>query len=315
MTDFKRVLNTAPRSVSIIYNGKLVSLAPGESEVDEALANAFISESPHVFNAEEEVGILREAFAAPAAQVCIANMTGNPDAPDTVKVKAFINKQWTLVDAPNPLKQSRTLKKEMKGAMREQMNKFGNVEGVNDFGRSLTIPRYTRVFMSKADADWWMSREYNRSPEYRGESILSRPPSSFEPNMNWSLSDMRLYLKVVDPDAKEIPTDDEARTQAVKNLQAEYRKMHDKSVKASDPALIKFVDNGLQRELHKAKKEAMIRLFFRLADPQYKLPTRQQFEELKSGVKELAPVIDEDEINSVLDAISSNQAPSLQTNG
>ena len=62
--------------------------------------------------------------------------------------------------------------------------------------------------------------------------------------------------------------------------------------------------DNIKKELYKAKAEAYKRLYFRLANPSFPLPTSAQFEALKVGDTQIEETVDPEQINSVLDALN-----------
>lgn len=302
---YKRVVNNSPRSVAIVHKGVQVTLPPGEHEVDAGLAAAFINESPYVREAGEDIGVVFNGNQFVDDRIWVANVTGDPDAPEKTKIKQFVNKQWQLVDHDNPIKRPRTVKKSMGGAMVEVIAKDGVPEGRNMFPQQMSLPPYTRTPLPKNIATWALTRESRKDRAEQGITIIkSRAPTDFEPNMGWSLDDMRLYLSFVDPDAKPIPTTKEVETNSVKDLNAEYRKMVGGATKAKTAEQESWVAEKLNAMIHQEKREAMKRLFFRLANPEYVLPTREQFEELKTGRKASRNEVAADDIGAVVDALN-----------
>ena len=301
---YKRVLNNSSRSVAIIHKGVQVNLPPGEHEVDASLADAFVAESPLVSYPQDDIGIVYGGNQYVDDRIWVANTTGNPDQPEKIKTKHWVNKQWQFVDVDNPVKAPRIIKKTMQGAMVEVIAKDGAPEGLNLLPQEIRLPPYTRAPLPKNIATWALNREGRKDKEQGVTLIKSRAPTDFEPNMGWSLDDMKLYLSFVDPDAPAVPSQADVENQNKKELNAEFRRKVGGSTKGKLEDLEEFVAEAVQGLVHQAKRDAMKRLFFRLADPAYKLPTRAQFEELKTGRK-LKPKVEADDIGAVVDALNT----------
>ena len=302
---YKRVVNNSSRSVAIIHKGVQVNLPPGEHEVDAKLADAFVAESPLVSFPQDDISVVYSGNQYVDDRIWIANATGNPDQPDKIKIKQFVNKQWQAVEIDNPVKEPRAIKKSMQGPMVEVIAKDGNPEGLNLFPYEMKLPPYTRAPLPKNMATWALNRESHKDREQGIVLIKSRAPSEFEPNMGWSLDDMKLYLAFVDPDATPVPSQADVENQNKKELNAEFRRKVGGSTKGKLEDLEEFVAEAVQGLVHQAKRDAMKRLFFRLANPSYTLPTRAQFEELKTGRKVTKRDVEADDIGAVVDALNT----------
>jgi len=77
---------------------------------------------------------------------------------------------------------------------------------------------------------------------------------------------VRGYLRLIDPSASVGPSEAGVRERAAK-----------------DPEAIRAGKSGIQAYVDEAKRAALQRVFFRVANPDYHLPTRDEFSEFMSG--------------------------------
>ena len=100
--------------------------------------------------------------------------------------------------------------------------------------------------------------------------MKSRAPSMFEPKPenadDWSLNELRAYLQLLDPTAEMGRSEEQVGRDAKKR---NHRK-----------------DEEIRAHVEEEKSLIMKRLYFRLADPRYPIPTRRDFEEFVRGAPE-----------------------------
>jgi hypothetical protein len=259
----KTIKNTSAVAQSIIFKGLQFVLQPfDEQTFDAAIADKFLELcAPLVSDATSNIA---DTYA-PDLQletVWVANMTGSPEAPDKIEVSTFTkNRRWEKLAIPNPNKDARTISREMKGGHRQFFGKDGGMIQESLIGKVYAAPPYRRTPMPKVVADWFLMRDAN-AHDSRGAVIKSRPPSSFEPDMHWPLAEMRTYLRLIDPMCKLPMGDDELKGRAVQE---------------------QWTEQQAKEELRKAKHECLKILYFRVVDPKYRLPTREEFAEFYSG--------------------------------
>ena len=259
---------------NIVFQGKQIILDSNE-EMDfiQAVAEKFIElRSPLVSVVQSEIGGVYDDQQPDV--VWVANMTGNPDAPDVIKAKLFFNRQWQMIDTENPKKKARPLVMHCDQGMRSYTAKDGALEALNLPKKEIKIPPYKRRALPINEAKWWLNRDAVSETHYRGQSIKSRPPTDFEPNARdideWGLDDLRAYLRLLDPGAET------GRSQATVVTEAKKRG-HRK-------------DEEVFAHVEEEKHLALKRIYFRLVDPRYPVPTKSEFLEFVHGAKEVVPV-------------------------
>jgi hypothetical protein len=282
MDDIKSVRNTSTVPQSIVYKGQQFVLGPREEQTYEAeIANRFIEVcSPVVVDVSgEEFG---QTFAPDrqAQTVWVANMTGNPELPRRTKVQRYM-KTGTLrtepVEVDHPNLEPRTLAWEFKGGHEQFVGGDGKLVQRTLNSRLLVVPPFKRRPFTKPEADFIFAND-NLS-EARGCVVESRAPSEFEPDMSWKLSDMRAYFRLTDPMADLGPDEKALGERARAETWDEKR---------------------ATEEVRKAKQMCMRKLYFRLVNPAYRLPTRKEFNEFMTGKSE--ENIQKEELNEILAA-------------
>jgi len=258
-----RLRNNTGVAQNIVFQGRQIIMEPNEeADYHEDVANKFLEmRAPLISVAEEDIN---ESFDGDQREyVWVANMTGNPDAPDRVHAKIFLNKQWQYADIPNPNKGARTLRRKSDGGQIEYVAKDGALEAMNSGKVTTEIPPFKRRKFSKTYATWWLNRDGLGDSQSRGSSIKSRAPSNFEPDKNWDLDEMRSFLKLMDPNADLGRSKDQVTKEAKKR---NHRKQEE-----------------IEAHIRQEKTLCMKRLYFRLADPRYPIPTRAEFNEYLLG--------------------------------
>lgn len=250
---------------SIAWKGTQLSIKPYDEQlVDEEIAEAFTERcTGFVVPAPEEFATVATSDNKPQTK-WLANMTGNPDAPDAIDLRIWKDKQWQWVSSPNPIKKAVHLKEWANGPMVEYTTKRGVLEAMNTPGHFVTVPAYQRIEMEMGTAEWFMERSLMSSPQSRSGTFPkvceSRKPTGFEPDMAWDLNAMLAYLKFVDPNVK-LPRDEQ-------KVRSNNRRK---------------TDEEIRQAIHEEKRLVMKKLYFRLVDPQYRLPGRKEFEEFLKG--------------------------------
>lgn len=267
-----RVYNQSPKPVQVNVRGQLVVLGPFEEALyDAELARLFMHKHP---------GIVKEAnfFDKKAAMqfempktIWVANMTGDPDAPKTIKKKEFVKRHWEVVEYDNPTLHPRPLKEEALGEWVEFKDRGGFLSSDRKNGKVYELPPYRRLEMLAPQGDWFLSRCMNASEVDKNNhripvAILSREPSDFEPDMEWNLDEMLAYLQYIDASA--VRADSEA--DVVKKMRRR------KNIKQTE----------IEDKIEEEKRLCMKRLYFRLVDPKIPLPTRQEFVAWRNGIEE-----------------------------
>jgi hypothetical protein len=275
-----RLRNNTGVAQNIVYEGRQIVLGPHEDgDYVKPVADKFLEiRAPLVTVAEEDIGGIYEEGSPDT--VWVANMTGNPDSPDQVKAKLFVNRQWQMIPVDNPNKAARPLVLKCDMGMKEYTAKDGALESLNLGKKVIRIPPYKRRAMPSNEARWWLNRDAISEAHYRGASIKSRAPSAFEPRPDtidsWSLDELRAYLKLMDPNAEMGRSEEQVARDAKKR---NHRK-----------------NEEVLAHVEEEKSLIMKRLFFRLADPRYPVPSRREFEEFMRGAPEPEASVSDDVI-------------------
>ena len=254
----KKIKNHSAIPQSVVIDGLQVILDKNcEQFFPEAVADAFLAECGGFIKEVNIAQLYKEE--AKQTLVYLANMTGNPDAPATAKVKQPVDKgrSWAYQPVDNPLRAPRVLAWQMKGPQQEYQGEQG-LEGLNVFPTTYSIPPYTRRAFEPRVAQWILSRDARCEPHYRGQVCESRAVS-WAPDMNWELDDVRLFLRLCDPHAVLGPTAAEVDAACGEAMKEDER-------------LIKVFE---------AKELALQRVHFRLSDPKYPLPKQRAFDAVK----------------------------------
>jgi hypothetical protein len=254
-----RLRNETAVEQSIFVGGRRHIIGPkAEITVEETLAKEFLMQCGDLVREvleDESIGGVYED-AAVAQTVWLANFTGNPDAPKTIKRRKKLGKgDWAYVDEPNPVAEPMDVVRSHDGGMEEYATQDGPM-GRNLGPIEIRVPRYQRRQLPKPIANWCLNREANnRLVHSVGARLrLSRAPSAFEPNMTWELDDIRCYLEMMDRSAVLGPSEKDLAVAEDKDL-----------------------------ALRDARELCMRRLHFRLADLQYRLITRKEFDAYRAN--------------------------------
>jgi hypothetical protein len=267
-----RVYNGLNTPAFVVIGGEEISIAAGGTELldDTALAKMLQKYGPEAITVSAAQSIHKPVVKSKF--VWIANMTGDPDAGKTVTVKVPADKgrTWVPTEVPNPKWEARTIKRTMQGSQdiyRTEKGEFSH----NRFPLTYELPPYTRMEVDEKTARWMLRRDGYSEPHARRQIMKSREPSNFEPNMDWELDDIQIYLRLIDPECKRIGSNTKATIDKVKKTAA-YRNASENGKKRK-----------LAEGLYKEKETMLQRVFFRIANPAYRLPTRDEFIALKTG--------------------------------
>jgi len=267
MKKLKTLRNSSNRPQPIVYEGMKFELKPLEERSFEvAVADKFLIDcAPTVKEVDEkDIGGTFQAKAV-EEQIWIANMTGNPDASETIVDKVYDTRMrtWATQTGDNPKKPARPVVRKMKGNMQEYTSRSGHAEAFNLFPATIEIPPFKRRLLPKNIAVWMLTRDGNHDKHNRGTIIRSRAPSNFEPDDSWELDDMRAYLRLMDDSAEIGPSET--------HLSAEYG------------------TEDIDYYIHAAKVLCLKRLHFRLADPTYRLFNRAEFNAFRENFEPSPP--------------------------
>ena len=260
--ELRIVKNFTAMEQSCVHEGSQVVLKPREEKVVAAsIAAAFVTQcSPYVREIAQSIaGVHRDQ--ATIKTMWIANMTGDPDASDQVDTKVFKDKHWVTEKTPNPKKDAIEISRELDLGMREYVGQDGSPAGLNMGKKRIIIPPYQRIELPESEAYWFLNRDHQQMSEMRGAALRSRAPSNFEPDMSWSLDDMRDYLRLCDSKV------DIGPTQAEVTNRCRARKDRERATEVA---------------VFEAKLACMKRIHFRVCNPAIRLPLRAQFDEFQT---------------------------------
>lgn len=256
----KSIRNKTNVSQSIVYKGKQLILNPKEERAFPGdIADQFLEDCENYVELTPLNLGMSNAKAEDKKTIWIANVTGNPDLPETIPYVKLSGKDRISTTIPNPKREARTIARRFHLGMKEIQKGDGTLDGLNLGNMLISLEPFTRRELPKEIGEWFLHRDNLGEKEFTGACARSRAPTEFEPDMTWELDDMRLYLRLVDPKALQCRSDHEVRIQAV--------------------AAEQDVDIALFEE----KALCMKRLFFRLIDTKYRVPTAMEFTKLKEA--------------------------------
>jgi hypothetical protein len=293
----KTIRNTTGVPQNLIYRGRQFILGPNDEQTfEQAIADAFLEKcAPMVTTVQTELG----AAWAPELQkktIWVANMTGNPDAAPTVKDRRYdrTSMKYQEVDVVNPNLKPHPISREMKGGHKQYTARDGGLVQEAVASKIWVIPQYRRVPMPEEAAEWFLNRDAMQGPS-RGAVIRSRERTAFEPDMSWQYNDMQNYARLVDPSMNVGPSDAEL----AKTVKAEVDLLAKEHEWTSRKIENELRERG-KEALRRAKNELYQRLYFRLVNPDYPLPTRTEYNEFVTG--KTAADIEDDEFDAMLAA-------------
>ena len=294
-TELKTIKNSTGVPQSVIYRGRQFTLGPRDEQTfEKIIADAFLEKcSPMVLEVQTDLG-QTWAPELQAKTIWIANVTGNPDAPLTVADRRYDKTvmRYTEVEVVNPNLKPHPVAREMKGGHKQYTARDGGLVQESRPSRVWVVPSFKRVPMPEAEAEWFLNRDAMCGAS-RGAVIRSRPRANFEPDMTWQYEDMRNYARLTDP-SMDLGPDDGAIALKVK---AEIDE--DARVNLWKPRKIEVELKERGKEaLRQAKQALYHRLYFRLVNPDYPLPSREEYNEFVTGRSQAD--IEDEEIERLL---------------
>lgn len=204
----------------------------------------------------------------------VANMTGDPDAPE------FVGEYFNLRTKKNE-KELNDNKQPQE--LRFRLGRFNGLKepgtwrfkGDNGWeynskpvqvttpGRMIKIAPYSRVEVTKEQKETILSLDMSAPESLRGRIIESRAPSDFEPNFDddfWTLDNMRTWLELI-PGSGAKPMGRDVIGKSEAEIRAE--------VADEDEAEV---------AVNTARFDMWTRCTLRAQDPQFRLPTRKDFD-------------------------------------
>src|SRR3990172_5871297 len=232
------------------------------------VAQLFLSKYPgQVAEAEASFGKVADAPQTPRTY-WVANMTGNPELPDTVTIQDRVkgtsgwHQEW--IDVANEIRAARDLVFWMQGPMKE-FNSPTGVMARNMPATKILIPPYQRVEVDSntgltISTSMGHGGQLTRDHGRLRAMIESRPPAEFEPVVTMPLDELRCYLKLCDAEALVGPSEADLKH-----------------------ATGDVPDETWEQVLYDAKFDLLRRIYFRLVDPAIPLPSRLEFAEVVSS--------------------------------
>jgi hypothetical protein len=132
-------------------------------------------------------------YAPGEESVYVANLTGNPFAPEEVEVE----EGGRLVKVPNPIRVPRTITQEMHRSEKAIIDS-GDPNVLRYPPMRIVLPPYERVAVPASIAQWLSARAAMQ--HLAGGSSISkvRAPSSFEASLVMDYADLRVYAMLLD---------------------------------------------------------------------------------------------------------------------
>lgn len=196
-------------------------------------------------------------------KIWLANMTGNPAAQKELTVAQQDRKTGLTVyfKKPNPLATATTIKYKMGRGQEPARDMDGKETALNLPPIKVVFPPHHREPVSMTYANWLLMMDDQQEDDCRGRLVRCREPQEFEPSLDWSYDDLRLYAQLLD-------------------VGIDLKKAHP-------------VKTALKSSQEEAVERLYEALWFYVVDPQYSLPNKTGFEKAKaSGIK---AVLNEDE--------------------
>lgn len=216
--DIKTIKNGSGREVVVLINGQREEIKPGQVlTLTATKADAFIAKCSDVVEIKEVPlnfgGVQADTLAG--ATVFIANMTGNPNAPETIVARRMVREgggsRTANVEVANPNREPRLVGRDMDLGQSVVSGRSGD-ESLNHGKLRLEIPPYQRVQWPVNAAEWFINRDSMMEQECRGQVRRCRPPSPSDPDLHWDLDDLRSYYELVFGKAPVCPTEKALRT-------------------------------------------------------------------------------------------------------
>jgi hypothetical protein len=222
----------------------------------------------------EKVGLVERGaksiskFVAPKIErVWVANMTGNPDAPDLVP---GFNRDAQFGDLePNPNKKARTLYLQGVGRYDEEIRSEGGIIIKKTWpGREVSLEPFTQIEVTAGEAHAFLNMDATMPDGHRGSCIRSEDISNiFQPEISWDLDTRRAYLEMLPEDGELFP----AGKKVMGPSEGELRE-----------SLVGQMPRQVAEALDAAKRACWERIVLRLFRPSIRKPTQRQFEQFVS---------------------------------
>lgn len=277
MQEFKWLRNDGVTPAECIYEGRKFSIEPGETRrFASHVADVMLEECGDDVVWDADFEYRDDLRAALDANVWVANMTGNPLYPETVAIQKYdpVSRRQYTDSVPLPAREPKHLIREMKGGSEIVSGRSGSEQRMKDPVR-ISIPPHRRIRLRENEADWFLKRSSNAA-QHSGaptasDAIRSRGPSDFEPDYSWDYDDVLLYAELVDARL--------VRNAPNKQALLAHRDMQ----KRKDETPQKLAARQKRHLKNKVREFIDTQLFYFLANPRVKLPTKTEFDAAKGS--------------------------------
>jgi hypothetical protein len=196
--------------------------------------------------------------------VWVANMTGNPTAEKMVRTnRKNEHGQLMVIEVENPAYLPKTIKRSFDMGQRP-IDAGSYPAALNLATVEIKIEPYERLELPANIGRWFLGRQRASGPLARLCVIKSRAPTQFEPDSSWTIDDLRIYLRAVDRHAN------------IGKREATIRAEVEAKLGKDDAA-------GIEQALIDAKDALIKQLFFKVVDPEVRLPTYAEFQALREA--------------------------------
>lgn len=260
---FVTIESHSGREQRCLHKGRLEILLPYSTrDVMPDLAAAFISQNPG--RVREYAGVVVPEPRPGQPTAWLANATGNPFAPATIKVMRIRKSEEIEVEIPNPVATVTVVKRKMSLGMKIQRvpNNQAERESLNLGFKQIVIPPYQRVCVEKDLADWMIRRDLQSGNEGAGRIVICDAPSTFEPNISWPLEELWFYSEIV-------------------GIPQEHMSEHYLSIEDDEDAVLQAKNNLLRL------------VYFRLIDSNVMKPMEDHFRDYIKATKAKPKTIDD----------------------
>ena len=249
---------------SVFYNKKRYVIAPFAAEaVPRELADAFLSQRGKYIRYHEDNAM---PAGRPGEEIMyVANMTGDPYAPDEVELVRVRKNEEETYRIPNPIKLARRLTTYVGLGEKIGTAEDGGITISPQPKQPVILQPFRRYPMPASVADLLMHRDGLREFQHRGQIKLVSPPTIWEANETWTLDELWTFGMMMD-------------TESFKKLRTDGRVKFEFEYGADTVGL--GVAKGLLWRY----------VFFRLVDDRYPKPVKEEFDEVwKNTLSERGP--------------------------
>lgn len=205
--DMIDIKNVSEKECSVVYGiidengdpkGLRAILGPGLIDsFPKTVAKLFLTNHPTRIRVHTPV---TNPFNSSGDHVWIANGTGNPFAPLTVKLRGYTPEgKPTVFEEPNPISTPTVIRRKIKRDDTVEITKSGEEELVCNLPFRWEIFPFTRTRIPTKIVEWFERRDSNALKHQQGKLIRCRAPSDFEPQRDWSIEDLACWLEIVAP--------------------------------------------------------------------------------------------------------------------